>query len=263
MRRELERAAALLVTLLSLAGASVAQQRPLPLASVRSGIEFAGRDVRALQAEELTNPAQLWIAQGRSLWEAPAGASGRSCRSCHGEVATLKGAAAAYPRLDRASGALIDLEDRIRQCRGERQQAPVPAFESDELLALTLWVAQASRGVPLHTPLDATLQPHWRAGAEQFNRRQGQLNLSCAQCHDQNWGRRLYTDVLSQGQPNAYPVYRLEWQKPGSLERRLRSCQASVRAEVPPWGALSQRQLALFLKWRAEGLAIEVPAVRK
>jgi L-cysteine S-thiosulfotransferase len=55
----------------------------------------------------------------------------------------------------------------------------------------------------------------------------------------------------------------LEWQKPGSLERRLRSCYAGIRAEAPPWGALEMRQLALYLMWRGEGLPIEVPAVRK
>jgi len=37
------------------------------------------------------------------------------------------------------------------------------------------------------------------------------------------------------------PVYRLEWQKPGSLERRLRSCLVGIRAETPPWGATKMR----------------------
>ena len=68
---------------------------------------------------------------------------------------------------------------------------------------------------------------------------------------------------MSQGQPNGYPVYRLEWQTLGSLERRLRSCYAGIRAEPPPWGDLRMRQLALYLTWRGEGLPIEVPAVRK
>ena len=104
---------------------------------------------------------------------------------------------------------------------------------------------------------------HLQAGAALYQRRQGQLNLSCAQCHDQQQGRRLYSDRLSQGQPNGYPVYRLEWQTLGSLERRLRSCFAGIRAEPPPWGDQRMRQLALYLTWRGEGLPIEVPAVRK
>ncbi len=38
---------------------------------------------------------------------------------------------------------------------------------------------------------------------------------------------------------------------------------AGIRAEIPPWGAVEMRQMALYLMWRGEGLPIEVPAVRK
>lgn len=244
-----------------LAGTAWAQDRALPLSSLRSGIHFAGRDVQALQADAAGNPAQLWLQQGQQLWQAPAGTRQRACSSCHGSVTAMQGVALRYPRLRGA--ALVNLEDQVRQCRGQQQQAPVPAFESDELLALTMLVTQASQGLALNTALDSQLLPHWRAGAEQFQRRQGQLNLACAHCHDQQWGQRLYTDALSQGHPNGYPLYRLEWQKPGSLERRLRSCLSGVRAELPDWGDLGLRQLSLYLMWRGQGLPIEVPAVRK
>ena len=242
---------------------AMAQDRPLPLSSLRSGIEFAGRDVQALQADAAANPAQLWLEQGRSLWQAPAGDSQRACSHCHGSVSALKGVALRYPRLQMASGRLINLEDQVRDCRARHQGAARPAFESDELLALTMLVTQASQGLLLNNDIDAGLLPHLRAGADLFQRRQGQLNLACAHCHDQRWGQRLYTDRLSQGQPNGYPLYRLEWQKPGSLERRLRSCFAGVRAELPDWGDLGLRQLSLYLMWRGQGLPIEVPAVRK
>jgi sulfur-oxidizing protein SoxA len=175
----------------------------------------------------------------------------------------MKGVATRYPAIDAASGRLFNLEDRINQCTTRHQQAAALTPESDALLGLSLLVTQASKGMPLRVDIGGSARGHWQAGAALFSQRQGQMNLSCAQCHDQNFGQRLYTDPLSQGQPNGYPVYRLEWQKPGSLERRLRSCYAGIRAETPPWGALEMRQLALYLMWRGEGLPIEVPAVRK
>jgi sulfur-oxidizing protein SoxA len=248
---------------LALAGACQAQDRLLPLAAVRSGLAFAGSDVKALQAEVQTNPAQLWLAQGRALWDAPAGAAQRACSGCHGDVSQMKGAAPRFPRLHAASGRLFNLEDQIRHCRRERQQVMAPAFESDELLALTALVTQASDGLPLRGDDDPALRPHRLAGAAIFQRRQGQLNLACTHCHDRHWGQRFYTDTLSQGQPNGYPLYRLEWQRLGSLERRLRSCYTGIRAEPPPFGDIALRQLGLYLNWRAEGLAIEMPAVRK
>lgn len=247
----------------ALCGVAPAQERLLPLADVRSGIEFAGRDVKAMQADAPANPAQLWLAQGRALWGAPAGAEKRACSSCHGEVSTMKGVAVTFPRLQAGTGRLFNLEDQIRHCRAQRQRAPVPDFESNELLALTAWVTQASQGLPLRSADDPALLPHLRAGAALFQRRQGQLNLACTNCHDGHWGQRFYTDLLSQGQPNAYPVYRLEWQQLGSLERRLRSCHVGIRAEPPAYGDLSLRQLTLYLNWRGQGLPIEMPAVRK
>lgn len=236
--------------------------RSLPLSQVKSGLSFSGSDVQALQRDEFANPAQLWLSQGAALW-GQAAANGKSCQSCHGDVASLKGVATRYPAIDRASGRLFNLEDRINHCTVNHQQATVLAPQSDALLGLTWYVTQASKGLPIRVDIGGAARPHWQAGADVFQRRQGQLNLSCAQCHDQHFGQRLYTDALSQGQPNGYPVYRLEWQKPGSLERRLRSCYAGIRAEIPPWGATEMRQLALYLMWRGEGLPIEVPAVRK
>lgn len=257
----------LLAWLLWLLAADVgfAQERLLPLAAVRSGLEFAGRDVKALQADAPANPAQLWLGQGRALWAAPAGAAQRACSECHGDVAGMKGVAARFPRLHADSGRLFNLEDQVRHCRSQRQQAPAPAFESDELLALTAVITHASSGMPLRSEPDPgpELLAHRKAGAALFERRQGQLNLACTQCHDRHWGQRFFTDVLSQGQPNGYPLYRLEWQTLGSLERRLRSCYVGVRAEPPAYGDLALRQLSLYLHWRAEGLAIEMPAVRK
>lgn len=241
-----------------------APTRNWPLSQLKSGLHFAGPDVKAMQADEFANPTQLWLSQGAQAWRLPSAANGQSCANCHGAAATrMQGVATRYPAIDAASGRLFNLEDRINQCTTSHQQAPALAPESDVLLGLSLLVTQASKGMPLQVDIGGAARIHWQAGAALFTQRQGQMNLSCAQCHDQNFGQRLYTDLLSQGQPNGYPVYRLEWQKPGSLERRLRSCYAGIRAELPPWGAEEMRQLALYLMWRGEGLPIEVPAVRK
>jgi sulfur-oxidizing protein SoxA len=91
----------------------------------------------------------------------------------------------------------------------------------------------------------------------------GQLNLACTHCHDANWGKTLLAEPVSQGHPTGWPGYRLEWQKAGSLQRRLRACFFGVRAEQPPYGSDDLVALELYLAWRARGLAIEVPGVRR
>jgi sulfur-oxidizing protein SoxA len=68
--------------------------------------------------------------------------------------------------------------------------------------------------------------------------------------------------VIPQGHPTGYPLYRLEWQGLGSLQRRLRNCLVGIRAEPYPYGAPELVELELFLMWRARGMTIEAPAVR-
>ena len=90
----------------------------------------------------------------------------------------------------------------------------------------------------------------------------GQLNLSCAQCHDILAGQRLAGSVIPQGHPNGYPEYRLEWQGMGSLYRRLRNCMTGVRAEPFAPDSREAASLTLYLAVRARGLTVETPAVR-
>jgi sulfur-oxidizing protein SoxA len=229
----------------------------------RSGYEFAGRETRTMQDDDTANPGMLWVLQGEALWAKEAGAADRSCADCHSDARTsMKGVAARYPAFDAALGHPLDLEQRINQCRTERQQADPLAWESADLLALTTFVAFQSRGLPVAVPVDARLRPFSDVGSELFHRREGQLNLSCSQCHDDNWGKQLAGSPIPQGHPTGYPLYRLEWQSLGSLQRRLRNCMAGVRAEPYEYGAPEAVALELYLMERARGMAIETPAVR-
>jgi L-cysteine S-thiosulfotransferase len=144
----------------------------------------------------------------------------------------------------------------------QHQQATPLAYESHELLALTAFVAEQSRGIPIETGADPRLEPFIARGRELFMHRQGQLNLACTNCHDDNWDKHLAGSAITQGQPTGYPLYRLEWQSLGSLERRLRSCMAGVRAQPYDYGAPELVELELYLMSRARGMPVETPAVR-
>ena len=53
--------------------------------------------------------------------------------------------------------------------------------------------------------------------------------------------------MIPQGHPTGYPIYRLEWQGLGSLQRRLRNCMSGVRAEPFAYGAIELVELELYL----------------
>jgi sulfur-oxidizing protein SoxA len=232
--------------------------------AAKSGLAYAGADVRALQSDDFGNPGMLWVARGEKLWNAAAGRSEMSCASCHRDApSTMKGVAARYPRLDTGSRELLNLEARINQCREQRQGADALRYESDELLALTAYVAHQSRGMPVKVDVSEANRAHYERGREIYYRRQGQMNLACTHCHEQNAGRKLLADTISEGHGNAYPVYRLEWQSAGSLHRRLRACYFGVRAEQPAAGSAELIDLELYLATRARGLAVETPGVRR
>jgi sulfur-oxidizing protein SoxA len=229
----------------------------------RSGFEFMGASTQAMQKDDSLNPGMLWVKDGEALWQKAAGLSGKACVTCHALAASsMKGVAARYPAFDTAAKRPVSLSQRINICRQQHQQAEPLRAESQELLSLESYVAFQSRGLPLSSPDDPRLLPFRQQGQQRYVQRMGQLNLSCAQCHDDNAGGRLGSSVIPQAHPTGYPLYRLEWQAMGSLQRRLRNCMSGVRAEPFAYGSQELVELELYLASRAGGMPIEAPGVR-
>jgi L-cysteine S-thiosulfotransferase len=254
---------ALLLLLAALAGGALpVMAAEIPPGERRSAYDLMSRETRAMQDDETANPGMLWVLDGETLWGAKAGTAEKACADCHGDARqSMKGVAARYPAFDSARRRPVDLEQRINICRTEQQKAPALAYESKELLALTAYVGRQSRGMPISIAADRMVE-FLDAGRSLFHRRQGQLDLACSQCHDDNWGKSLAGNAIPQGHPTGYPLYRLEWQTLGSLQRRLRNCMTGMRAEPYAFGAPEHVALTLYLMWRARGLAVETPAVR-
>lgn len=249
----------LLLFCVLLAGAARAE---IPAAERRSGYHDMSAAVQAMQDDDIANPGMLWVLDGEALWNRRQGAASKSCADCHGAISAMAGVAARYPAFSGAGSRPIDLDQRINLCRTENQKAEAFAPESKELLALSAAVTRQSRETPIAPPADPRLAPFLKAGEDLFRQRQGQLNLSCAQCHDDNHGKKLAAATIPQAHPTGYPIYRLEWQSLGSLQRRLRNCLIGMRAEPYAYGAPEYVDLTLYLMTRARGMPIEAPGVR-
>jgi L-cysteine S-thiosulfotransferase len=225
----------------------------------RSGYDDASPETRAMQDDDAANPAFLWVQQGESLWSTAEGGAGKSCANCHGDVATMRGVAARYPAFEPRHGRPITIEERINLCRTDHMGAPTFAWNDDKLLSLSALIGLQSRGMPM---VAEPKEPFLSEGAMLFRERMGQLNLSCAQCHEERAGLKLAGSLIPQAHPNGYPEYRLEWQGMGSFYRRLRNCMIGVRAEPFAPDSREAAALALFLAVRANGMKVETPAVR-
>jgi sulfur-oxidizing protein SoxA len=252
--------AALLITAADAAAPIAATE--IPPGERRSGFSFMTPDTRAIQNDDTANPGMLWVLDGEALWNSRGNPAGRACADCHDTGAGIKGVAARYPAFDPELGRPVNLEQRINLCRVRHQQASPLGYESHDLLALTAYVARQSRGTAITTGADPALNPFVDKGRALFMQRQGLLNLSCSNCHDDNWDKHLAGSAITQGQPTGYPLYRLEWQSLGSLQRRLRNCMIGTRAQPYDYGAPELVELELYLTSRANGMPIETPAVR-
>ncbi len=230
----------------------------------RSGYTYAEPETRAMQEDDFQNPAFLWMEQAQSAWTVAEGEAGKSCAACHGKAEeSMKGVGAGYPRFDAKAGKVVNVEQRINMCRTEQMKAPAWKYESAELLGMTTFVKYQSRGTPIKVSIDGPAAPFFEKGKAFYYERRGLNDLACKHCHEDNPGNHIRTELLSQGMSNGFPTYRLKWQKLGSLHKRLAGCNEEIRAQPYPLGSDEYTNLELYLAWRAEGLRVETPSVRK
>lgn len=229
----------------------------------RSGSTYLSSDHRRLQEDDFVNPGMFWVEEGAQAWRRSA-ASSATCDACHGDPAqSMRGVAARYPAFDQQVQRVINLEQRINLCRDRHQQVKPLPYESRELLALTAFVSYQSRGLPVKVQIDGPAASSFLRGREEYERRRGQFDMSCVGCHVARAGSRLRGEVISQGQINGHPVYRLTWQTLGSTHRMFAWCNEAVRAQPYPAGSQEYVDLELFVKWLGQGLPVEAPAVRR
>jgi L-cysteine S-thiosulfotransferase len=228
----------------------------------KSGFEFMQPSTRALQKDDTQNPAMLWVKDGQALWNKPEGVTAKSCASCHGEISRMKSVATRYPAYSSTQKKVFNLSQQINLCRVTQQQAPAWPAEHESLLGLEAAIAKESRNLPIAPAAQPQLADAQKRGEALFNLRIGQVDLSCRDCHDTLAGKKLGGNIIPQGHATGYPIYRLEWQSVGSLQRRLRGCMTAVRAEPYAIGASELVDLEAYLAKRAAGMTLESPGVR-
>ena len=229
----------------------------------RSGYTYARVETRAIQDDDFDNPGYIWVEKGAELWATQDGGKGKSCMDCHADGAeSMRSVGATYPVYLPQRKKLINVENRINQCRTEQMGASAWPWESEPLLAMTAFVKNQSKGMAVSPQIDGPAAPFFAAGKAFYHQRRGQLDLACLHCHEMNHGRMLRAQRLSQGMSNGFPTYRLKWQTLGSLHRRFRGCNRQVRAVPYAAGAEEYVNLELYMAWRARGLPVETPAVR-
>lgn len=232
------------------------------LDQVISGWHYRTDETQSLELDDFDNPGMIFVDQALDQFDVVEGDAGKSCASCHDGVESFEGLATQMPKVDEA-GKLVVMEDQINECRTERMEAEPWKWSGAPMQAMVAAIAHQSRGMPMDVAIDGPAQTFWEQGKEMYYTRYGQLELSCASCHEDNNGNYIRADHLSQGQTNGFPTYRLKQAKLISKHNRFRGCIRDTRAETFAEGSDEFRALELYVASRGNGLSIETPAVRQ
>lgn len=230
---------------------------------VLSGWHFRENETRAMQADDFDNPGMIFVEDARAAWDKVEGTEGKSCASCHGVVdESMKGVRAVYPKWNEAAGEVRTLEMQVNACRTERMGAEKLKYNSGDMVNMTALLASVSRGMPVNVAIDGPVQSTWEKGKEIYYTRYGQLELSCANCHEQNYGNMIRADHLSQGQINGFPAYRLKNTQLNGTHNRFKGCIRDTRGETFAEGSPEFIALELYVASRGNGLSVEGPSIR-
>jgi sulfur-oxidizing protein SoxA len=232
------------------------------LNTIMSGWRFRDSTTQMMEMDDFDNPAMLAVEDAREKWSTPVGSEGKSCADCHGEPEDMAGVKPVYPKWNEDAGEVRTMQMQMNDCRENRMGAEPWKYDAADALAMEALLSSVSRGMPVDVAIDGPGQSTWEQGKELYYARTGQLDLSCASCHEENYGNMIRADHLSQGQINGFPTYRLKNTKLNGVHSRFKGCVRDTRAETYSPGSPEFVALEMYVASRGNGLSVEGPAVR-
>lgn len=233
------------------------------LSTIYSGWRFRTSEMQALQMDDFENPAAIAVDTAIEAWAMVEGSEGKSCASCHENPEdTMVGVRAVYPKWHEESGEVRTLAMQVNDCRTERMGAEPLKYDGAEMTGMEALISMQSRGMPISVAIDGPVAETWKLGEEMYYTRYGQLELSCANCHEQNYDNYIRADHLSQGQINGFPAFRLKTGGLVQTHNRFKGCIRDTRGETFSPGSPEFVALELYVASRGNGLSVEAPSVR-
>jgi len=233
------------------------------MSTIRSGWTFRSEETQYLQTDDFDNPAFIFVDEARDMWNTVEGEAGESCASCHGTPEEgMMGVRAVYPKWNEGAEEVRTLEMQVNDCRTEQMQAEPLGYTSGDMTNMVALISSVSRGMPVNVAIDGPAAEMWEMGKELYYTRTGQLELSCANCHEDNYDNLIRADHLSQGQINGFPTYRLKNARLNAVHSRFKGCVRDTRAETFSPGGPEFVALELYVASRGNGLSVEGPSVR-
>jgi sulfur-oxidizing protein SoxA len=214
------------------------------------------------------NPALLLAEGAEGLWSTK-GPAGRACADCHrgDPEQAMRGVATRFPKYVKVYQRVMSVEDFLT-VHGPETTGRALAAESPENLNLTMFVKMASNGLPVQ--IDVTSPPARAAlarGEASFNRRVGERNHACADCHlperggGKFLGGRLLANVTD-GLTRHFPTWRTSQSEVWDMRKRMQWCMTPLGTNMLAADAVEYAELELYLTSFDVGKAMSVPGIR-
>lgn len=227
--------------------------------------------------EDLTL-ADDYIDEGEALFNKP-GKNGKSCASCHtsgntsSKAPSLKGVAASYPKYDKQLNKVALIETRNNYCRKKYMHSDSYKLGSRDSNTLSSYIKYLARNEAMSVSANPKIQNSIQKGKQSFYKKTGQLNFSCADCHDSASGKWLRGQSLSSiklGGEHSYtaatwPKHFIALHDLGliSMQQRIRHCQIVTRTYPLKLGAPEYVNMELFITSLAKGQPMQAPTKSK
>ncbi|WP_457634011.1 sulfur oxidation c-type cytochrome SoxA [Oceanithermus desulfurans] len=211
------------------------------------------------------HPGELFVAEGEEYYNSLEGASGKTMADCDfGKgPGVLEGAYAELPKYFADSDRVEDLDTRVVTCLTQVLGFGEDEFDRDMVVALVSYIASFSHEMPIRVTLnDPQEKEMFEIGERLWYWRAGQMDLSCAACHDRYPGRRVRLAPIrspEQGLTDHWPAYTFSFDKMYTLENRINFCYDSIQIPHPEFYSTPHIALSLYMRYRANGNELDVP----
>jgi sulfur-oxidizing protein SoxA len=214
--------------------------------------------------DPMENPGMWTLDKAKELWR-KRGAAGFSCNTCHNDpAAQFKTWAASMPKWEPRANKVLGVEEFITRHARATTGANYP-METDDNRALSVYLHNLADGAPIKVDIEsADAKAAYERGKALAERKLGQLNFACTDCHGKSANHWIRGQWLGEqkGQYDHFPTWRTSLLAIWDIRQRFQWCQVNIRADELPPDAKEYGDLELYLAAQNDGLKVNVPGIR-
>lgn len=216
--------------------------------------------------DSLVNPGMWAVEKAPDLWQTK-GPAGAACANCHASpAAAFKTWAAHMPRWEPRLDKVLGVEEFITR-HAKATTGHVWLMQSAENTTLSVYLHNLANGTPIHVDVaSGAAKDAYERGKALSQRKLGQLNFACMDCHSPDkgglkWIRGQWLGE-QKGQYDHFPTWRTSLNDIWDIRKRFQWCQVNIRADELPPDAKEYGDLELYLAAQNDGLKMNVPGIR-